>query len=230
MQTVWALPCEFWPEQNCSQHKVSGQASRCVIQSMQTWRLSLDFPQMQPFKSFFLQSSRTQKPHTQSLKSHTHKNSCKRRKDNEEHCGGAVSQISPCFPHPEPAHAGSQSALRGVQGKHTPTETTQIIPFPQILQDFNGFSVGLPFHRLLQSKTIFQNEVLQEKVNLFFWVFFSSALCSPREKKVIFTRRDWLNLRLSKVEPKWKFMCRHLPARSVEALLYPALKRSKEGS
>lgn len=32
---------------------MSGQASRCVIQSMQTWRLSLDFPQMQPFKSFF---------------------------------------------------------------------------------------------------------------------------------------------------------------------------------
>lgn len=79
---------------------------RCVIQSMQTWRLSLAFPQTQPFKS--LQSPRTQNPHAESLKTHTHKNSCKRRKDNEVYCGGTVSHISPSAPHPELAHAGSQ--------------------------------------------------------------------------------------------------------------------------
>lgn len=171
MQTVWALPCEFLPEQNCSQHKVSGQASRCVIQSIQTWRLSLDFPQMQPFKYFFFffQSPHTQKPHTESLKTHTHKNSCKRRKDNEAHCGGAVSQISPWLPHPEPAHAGSPSALGGAWGKHTPTEAAQMIPLPQILQDFSGFSVRLPFHQLLRSRTTFENEVLREKVIFFFF-------------------------------------------------------------
>lgn len=32
------------------------------------------------------------------------------------------------------------------------------------------------------------------------------------------------------MEPKWKFMCRHLPVRSVKALLCLALKRNKEGS
>lgn len=186
MQTVWILPCEFLPEQNCSQHKVSGQASRCVIQSMQTWRLSLDFPQTQPFKS-----PHTQKPHTESLKTHTHKNSCKRRKDNEAHCGGAVSQISPCLPHPEPAHAGSQSATGGARGKHTPTEAAQITPLPQILQDFGGFSVGLPFLQLLHPKTVFEDEVLREKVIFLFLHIFSALLCSLREQKVVFTGRNW---------------------------------------
>lgn len=96
----------------------------------------------------------------------------------------------PCLPHPEPTHAGTQSAIGGARGKHTPTEAAQITPLPQILQDFSGFRVGLPFLQLLHSKTIFENEVLREKVIFLFLLIFSALLCSPREQKVVFTGRN----------------------------------------
>lgn len=155
---------------------------RCVIQSVQTWRLSLAFPQTQPFKS--LQSPHTQNPHAESLKSHAHQNSCKRRKDKEVIVEAQAVTSPPLLPTLSWHMLGVSS--QGSTGKTYTHWNDSNNPTPSNPIGFWWFQCGTSFlFWLLHSKRILQTEVLRKKWNLFFWVFFSTFFQTSFWPKVL---------------------------------------------
>lgn len=196
---------------------------------MQTWRLSLAFSRMQPFKSplcvgCFVVVVR----HLLARKNHTHspskptlaKTAVSEPKTMQRIVEEQSLKSPPAFPTPCP-HMLGVNQRQWSAGKTPTPETAPAVPLPQILSDLCGFSASS-----LQNNT--SNLSFKGKSHFSFLFFFFSPgyffiLVAFSQRKVVYIGRSRLNLKLPKMEPRWKLTCRHLPAWP-QALTYPALK------